>query len=976
MKIQVFASRGLAAIIAIFVFSTPAHSSDEESAFSFKKSELWAMEYHTLIESFDNAVYSDDQVFSLIASMEASGKDKQAAEEWSKWERNFGSSALLSEVKISRIWNFLRRGKVKEAEGLIIKFKDLYPWRKESPAIREAEAVLAALDGKYQKALYILEGVKESGGSLLLRAVCLKGRGYPYKAAVECQNLIDKYPGTRLCGYAYFLKGNIFSNREDYERAAKIFGDFGGRTSKPDLLKETELLEGLSVFLSGDPEHGYNLLEGVTVRYDGENIAARARFAMGEIRWNQKEFAKALIEFNKVQAGYFDNPLAATALYLAGRCSDKLGRGKDASSTYRAVAENYPYSPEAPAALYLAGAGFLQRNKPLLAARNFQLVLDRYAPAGEGEFKFKSSRRRNLIEAALCLLEYSYYTAGNMGQLGGMPHILLQKMPQSNSLWRAYALLFDADALSSIGRYPEAQTTLNKLVMEFPDHLVAIKANRLLAWTYARQSREDLAISTEERMIERYRAWDDKENMSEAYLVKAHALFNKGKYDKAAFEYREFVKLFPGNPKVPLAKYQTGLCYSMLERTGDAVDIWIETAKMDSSSSIARKSWLRAGDLYFQANNFKEARGCYAGLTCNFPIDSEAYITGKLRLAQCDYNEGKTKDALERFSEVRDKFPGTKYAGEADQGVARSMYRIGSRDSSTEMLERFTEKFSSNPLAPDAVFKLGNIYYGKREYTQAANYFKLVVSRYPDYSGADRAFFRMADSYEQIDSTRAAQKAYNLFIGYFPKSEFVPSSRFRLGMIKFNEGKYQAASDYFNEIMKNAGASSGIRSAALYNMAISLKILNKEDKALSEFQNWRKEGFDDNKRAAQVAYQIGLILEAQGKYSDAAEEYRTSTAGDSPADLETEIYYRLGFCREKTGDPEGALDAYQNSTAGAGEENPFGISALARSAQLYEKRRDYKKALKVYRDIASSTTDPELVLIARDRVSKLEEQFR
>jgi len=63
-------------IIAVSALSTPAYTEGESPAL-VESGELWAREYHALIEAYDNAEYSDDRGFSLIALMEMSGKDEK-----------------------------------------------------------------------------------------------------------------------------------------------------------------------------------------------------------------------------------------------------------------------------------------------------------------------------------------------------------------------------------------------------------------------------------------------------------------------------------------------------------------------------------------------------------------------------------------------------------------------------------------------------------------------------------------------------------------------------------------------------------------------------------------------------------------------------------------------------------------------------------------------------------------------------------
>jgi hypothetical protein len=49
---------------------------------------------------------------------------------------------------------------------------------------------------------------------------------------------------------------------------------------------------------------------------------------------------------------------------------------------------------------------------------------------------------------------------------------------------------------------------------------------------------------------------------------------------------------------------------------------------------------------------------------------------------------------------------------------------------------------------------------------------------------------------------------------------------------------------------------------------------------------------------------------------------------------------------------------------------------VARSAALYESRKEYAKAVTAYRDIMKNARDQELVAVAADRVSQLESRTK
>src|SRR5262249_30890085 len=158
--------------------------------------------------------------------------------------------------------------------------------------------------------------------------------------------------------------------------------------------------------------------------------------------------------------------------------------------------------------------------------------------------------------------------------------------------WRAWAMLIDADAAASQARFPEAQSALESLARDWPDQPVGASAMQLLAWTYARQGRDSLAIVTEERLLARH-GTDDDARVSSALLDIAHERFNQKRYREAAAAYDDFLKRYPAHPRRLLALYQAGLCYARLERAGDAVDRWSEVTHDSASAPIAERAWAR-----------------------------------------------------------------------------------------------------------------------------------------------------------------------------------------------------------------------------------------------------------------------------------------------------------------------------------------------------------------------------------------------
>jgi TolA-binding protein len=921
-------------------------------------------------KDYKKGPFADDAAFLRIVAMEAEGRDAEAAKEWERWMKKYGDGPLASEALIIRCWNEIRRDSLRLAENTLDQLGGDFPFTSEDSRVRLARATIAYLEGQPTAALEALGGRQDTAAQLYLAGLCQEADGSILKAAAQYQKVFERFPESPLRDRAMLAKANVFLASRGYQSAIEEYTRVIETAKNEDIVAEARVRRAGARFLAEDAEGATEGLREVVGLYKGQIFAARAQLLLGEVLLSRAMYEEAIVEFNKVLTAYFEHELAASAQYRVGRCLDALDRRIEATTAYQLVVSGYPISPQAPAAAYLAGAGLLEQGRPLDAAPYFQLVLDRYASGeGDGELVFDSPERQELVEAALCLLELSYHRGGDMGQLSGVPHLMLQKMPHSKSTWRAYALLIDADALAAQGRHDEAQAVLQTLIKDFSEHDVGLPANRLLAWTYAQQGKDDLAIELEEKMLARYAADGSHDELSSAYINKAHILFNNKKYKEAAVAYDEFFRRYPSHPDRLLSLYQSGLCYSRLQQTGDAVDRWEALVETDPASEISERAWVRVGDLYFQAEYYEDAKRCYQGLLDNF-AQSRAAALGMLRMAQCEFNAGQDQAALQLYSEVIARFPGTGIAREAEKGMEVTLYRLGQSEEGGQVLAELVEQYPTSAFAADAQFEIAMRRYEAREFEAAAEEFRRVVSQFPSYSAADRAHFLMAESYNQAGQVAEARNGYEQFLMFFPESEFNQTVCFKLGTIRFVEGDYMQAAVDFSTVLEQE-APEEIQRASLFNLALCKKMIGDVDGAKIALADYIQK-YPSDSQIADAAYQLGDILESAGDYKAAAAQYEKALAAKPSTDLKVELYYRMGVCREELEDIDGAIAFYEKAVNSKLKSDTYRLTAVVRCAALYEQTGQYKKAISAYRDLVSHAEDSELVAAAEERVAHLE----
>ena len=913
--------------------------------------------------------FADDAAFAAIEAIEATGRDAESAKEWLKWERRYPASPLLPAVRLARAWNALRRGETREGEILLDALATDAPW-----IVKESRYVLALAlaqfqSQRYRDALATLGERPTSSQALYLRGLCLSREGQMLRAAAAWQQVAERGERGPLADQARLAKANTFLSARDHKSAAEEMARVAARASDPGVRAEAELRAAAATFLAGRPDTALVLLHAVVRNHAGTEVAARAQFMVGEVLYSRSQHELAITEYNRVLERYFQHKVAAAAQYRVARCLDALGRGADATGSYQAVVRGYPLEPEAPAAAYLAGVGLLRRNLPRAAAPWFQIVLDRYARSdAQGVVAFAKPEHQELVEAALCMLEWSWHKAGDLGQVAGAPHLLLKKMPASRSPWRAWAMMIDADATAALGRYGDAQETLEQLAREFPDHSVAAASTQLLAWTYARQGHDSLAIATEERLLARWGATGDPATVSGAFLDIAHSRFNQKRYRDAVAGYEDFLRRWPEHRQRGAALYQAGLCYLRLGRAGDAVDRWEALVRDSAGSAFAERAWARAGDVYFQAERFDDARRCYRGLLAHFAGSSAAGLAS-LRLAQCEYNAGNDASALEAFAATIERHPGTPYAREAQRGTELALYRLAASAKGDEVLARLVEQYPTSAFAADALLQIGKRHYQAQRWREAAEGLRPVVARFPSYSAADQAQVLMADALARAGERDEARNAYDQFLSYFPDSDLQPTVSFRLGLLSFEAKEYMRAAVAFTNAVQDS-APADVREPALFNLALCQRQLGDLEGARTELQRYLA-AFPAGKQAASATFQVADLDEAQGRLPEAAAGFERALALKPAVELAAEIAFRLGRCREQQGDVPGALRAYALARSCPDRDQPHRLSAVAQSAALYEARKEFTRALEAYRDLMRNSKDRELVSAAADRVSQL-----
>ena len=110
--------------------------------------------------------------------------------------------------------------------------------------------------------------------------------------------------------------------------------------------------------------------------------------------------------------------------------------------------------------------------------------------------------------------------------------------------------------------------------------------------------------------------------------------------------------------------------------------------------------------------------------------------------------------------------------------------RNGQFDRSVALLANFLRRYPGGPYTDAARFWLGNSLYGRRDYKEAINTFRVFVTDAPDHPRAPEALLAVANSQAEMKDARGARKTIDELMKSYPQSEAAQAGKERLASIR------------------------------------------------------------------------------------------------------------------------------------------------------------------------------------------------
>lgn len=342
---------------------------------------------------------------------------------------------------------------------------------------------------------------------------------------------------------------------------------------------------------------------------------------------------------------------------------------------------------------------------------------------------------------------------------------------------------------------------------------------------------------TQSLQLGRYNA----QTKADAYFWRGEAKYRLDRFAQAAADYRQYMEFATNrkNMEYGLALYNMGYTSFKQKKYDKALTWFVRCAETDAAidASVRGDACNRAGDCYFYARRFDEARAQYAKAVSiepsygDYSLFQEAFVKGLQR----NYT-GK----IETLNTLLSKYPSSQYIDDALYEQGRAFVQMEQADNAIGRYKILVEKWPESRLARKAASEIALLYYQNDKFNEAIAAYKKVIADYPGSEEAKMAQRDLKSVYIDINKVDeymsyasslpgganfdvnerdsltyvAAERVYmrgniaeakNSLTSYlqsFPQGAFSVNASYYLGIIAYNEKDYSVSTSHLNKVLE------------------------------------------------------------------------------------------------------------------------------------------------------------------------------
>ena len=682
-----------------------------------------------------------------------------------------------------------------------------------------AQAILKSANiyyilGEYKNAAMNFEYVVQNGGkyakseiynSILRYSDSCNKSGQPDKAIALYNKIAkDSVDSVVYWGLTEFT-GDSYAAKKDYKKAYELYClvlSSGEKSLAANALKKAYNISSEHRKEVG-AEPGAVLQNAQTALNDSPELLGEFWTRLGIDAFNVGDFSKAVSYFNEAEKYQSSELMELIGLYRAEITAGKIIDSKSAEKAEAQLKEAEKLQQQMENPKYVQD--YYRLFVKYAAYQNHWEDVKKYAE------KAGSNDDSTNYYVALAQFETGDYSesakilSGKNNELFALTLANQQKLKESalvygksdgkDGLTPQERLNYSKVLLLS-GRYREAQIEANKSGLNEGKYILGLAQFNTWSWPYAEESFSQYLKNADKKNP------DQVKPVSYAIFYQGYAQYRQGKAKEAFENLSSFISKYPDHELLWNAQMTAANAAVQMGKFDDAIRSAEAAVKSSRNNDDREESVLLCAEIYSDAGYFDNA----------------------IKL-------------LSPYSKLKNPF-GLK----ALYKIAQIYEKMQRPEQADEKYKEAADRFASEKLAEEAMYRRGELYYSLKDYGKALQRFNEYSSKYPNGSFAAASWYFAADCMSKTDNSNRAILQYQALIKRFSETSYVYGSYKKLIELYRADGKYSNALENARMLLQRYGDQA--RNDGIAEVAADLEKLasGKNEAMVAQESEYRKAG--------------------------------------------------------------------------------------------------------------------------------------
>ncbi len=522
----------------------------------------------------------------------------------------------------------------------------------------------------------------------------------------------------------------------------------------------------------------------------------------------------------------------------------------------------------------------------------------------------------------------------------------------------AEALFWSADSYYNQRRWNDAIRQFERFLDGYPDHRFAGAAVYSLGWAHFNTRQFDRAI----RYFTSFQNDHEPPPMAlfpydvDTQLRLGDSYYALGRYEEAVRNYERAEGADPGGD---YAIFQMGNSHYRNNHSFEAVQNFRRLLRIYPNSRLREQAQYNIGYIYFQIGNYDQAIQEFHELINRYPRTDWA-ARAQYQIGDAYYNAGNYEMAVNAYRELMESYPQSPLVVDAVNGIQFAQLAAGEEDTSLDILEEFLGRHPQTGTADQLRFRQAENLIRAGDYAEAVGSFRHYIRVTTNESMIPEAWYHIAEAHEQMGQRDQAIAAYREITEGHPQSDRMDPALLHIGRIELERGRHQNA---INALEKLTGRQGRLQVEALSTLGdahLAAGNLNRAEDAYNGALESRSEHEQSLLGKGRVALQRGQLIDAR--------QYFQRVADASSLENGAKAQYYLGNVEQQRRNHEAAIEAYARVSALYSAFDEWVARAMLATAESYRQMGQAGRASQTLRDVVERFPDTEFARRASEKL--------